>query len=180
MWPLSVSLFTRRWCSQTRETASAVQAPVSLSRPTITESRKPLPPIITLLTEAVVAFSSCLKRNCHKTAVNMAIELIRFITGPRRDSQATSQYPSRAPQLSTISSLDEFMASATSPNVQGMIEAINRDGFLYLKDPVKGLQVDEFARKGFPITTIEGVDFCKVHTFDDPVRRHHSLSLLLS
>lgn len=43
------------------------------------------------------------------------------------------------------------------------------DGFLTLKDTTKGSEAEDFARKGFPITSVEGIEFCKAHTFDDPV-----------
>jgi hypothetical protein len=63
------------------------------------------------------------------------------------------------------------MASATSPSVERLVQHIKTDGFLYLKDAAKGVQAEEFGRKQFPITTNEGIDFCKAHTFHDPVRR---------
>lgn len=78
-------------------------------------------------------------------------------------------------QRSTISGLDEVMTSTTSSSVQHLVDGLKKDGFVYMKDVLKGLQADEFARKHFPMTTIEGVNFCKVHTFDDPVSERHRL-----
>ena len=63
------------------------------------------------------------------------------------------------------------MAPATSLTIDEMVQAIKTDGFLFLKDAAKGVQAEEFGGKRFPITTNEGIDFCKAHTFRDPVRR---------
>lgn len=71
------------------------------------------------------------------------------------------------------------MASVTSPGVQQLIQSINVDGFFSLKDPAKGSQAEEFARKQFPITTVEGIEFAKAHTFDDLVSGSYSLSIEL-
>ena len=61
------------------------------------------------------------------------------------------------------------MASTTCSDVQQLVETINSDGFISMKDAAKGSEADEFARKGFPIPTVEGIEFCKVHIFDDPL-----------
>lgn len=79
----------------------------------------------------------------------------------------------------SISNLDPAMASATSPSVEQLVQHIKTDGFLFLKDAAKGVQAEEFGRKQFPITTNEGIDFCKAHTFHDPVRRCYPYSLHL-
>jgi len=63
------------------------------------------------------------------------------------------------------------MASTTAPSVEQLIQAIKVDGFFFLKDAARGSEAEGFARKNFPITTIEGLEFCKVHTFGDPVSR---------
>ncbi|KAL9011679.1 MAG: hypothetical protein Q9173_003495 [Seirophora scorigena] len=60
------------------------------------------------------------------------------------------------------------MASATPSSVEHLLQAVNTDGFFALKDAAKGLEADEFAKKDFPIATVDGLQFCKVHTFDDP------------
>jgi len=103
-------------------------------------------------------------------------------TAPWRTSRATSQflsgYTPPRPYMS-ISNLDPAMASATSPSVEQLVQHIKTDGFLFLKDAAKGVQAEEFGRKQFPITTNEGIDFCKAHTFHDPVRRCYPYSLHL-
>jgi len=68
------------------------------------------------------------------------------------------------------------MASATSPSVEHLLQTINTDGFFSLKDAAKGSEAEEFARKKFPITTVDGLEFCKFHTFGDPVSRPYPLS----
>ena len=88
----------------------------------------------------------------------------------RATSQFLSGYPPSRPHKS-ISELGPAMASATSPTIDEMVQAIKTDGFLFLKDAAKGVQAEEFGGKRFPITTNEGIDFCKAHTFRDPVRR---------
>lgn len=67
------------------------------------------------------------------------------------------------------------MASTTAPSVKQMIRDVKEDGFFLLKDAAKGSEAEGFARKQFPITTVEGLEFCKVHTFDDPVSRAYPL-----
>ena len=63
------------------------------------------------------------------------------------------------------------MASTTGPNAEQLIQAIKVDGFFYLKDAAKGSKAEEFARKSFLITTVEGLEFCKTHALGDSVRR---------
>lgn len=69
----------------------------------------------------------------------------------------------------SVSDLDPAMASATPLTVEDMVQIIKADGFLFLKDAAKGVQAEEFGRKQFPITTSEGLDFCKAHTLRDSV-----------
>jgi len=71
------------------------------------------------------------------------------------------------------------MTSTASLGVPQLMDTINRDGLIYLKDAAKALQANEFARKGFPITTVEGVNFCKIHTSDDLVSKLHCRIFLL-
>ena len=71
------------------------------------------------------------------------------------------------------------MASPTSPDVEHLLQIINANGFFSLKDAAKGSEADKFARKKFPITTIDGLEFCKVHTFADPVSRPYPVSSYL-
>ena len=72
------------------------------------------------------------------------------------------------------------MASATLPTVQYLLQNINADGLFILKDATKGSEAEQFAGKNFPITTVDGLEFCKVHTFGDPVSRPCSLFLYQS
>lgn len=95
-----------------------------------------------------------------------------------------SQYSSLYASLqhftdNSINSFDKAMASTVSLDVSQLIDVINRDGFIYLKNAAKGLQADEFARKEFLITTVKEVNFCKVHTFDDSVSEFHCCIFLL-
>ncbi|KAI9765873.1 MAG: hypothetical protein M1839_005289 [Geoglossum umbratile] len=46
-------------------------------------------------------------------------------------------------------------------------KAIEKDGFFCRVDPIIGKRVDEFAKKGYPFKTEEGLDFCKLNTLDD-------------
>lgn len=71
------------------------------------------------------------------------------------------------------------MASTTSSSVEQLIQTINADGFFSSIDASKGLEAEEFARKRFPITTVEGIEFCKVHTFGDPVSGPYPFSFHL-
>ncbi len=79
-----------------------------------------------------------------------------------------------AQPLPHLSPLDEIMASATSPTVKYLLQTINADEFM--KDAAKGSEAKEFARKEYSITTVDGLQFCKVQTFDDPVSRRYPLS----
>jgi len=106
--------------------------------------------------------------------VEMATEPSFSLTPPWRDPRATSQYLSaytRPEHSTSISPPDEAMTSTTSPSVEQMIQTITADGFFAVKDASKGSEAEEFAREGFPITTVKGIEFCKAHTFDDPVSR---------
>ncbi|KAI9749076.1 MAG: hypothetical protein M4579_007011 [Chaenotheca gracillima] len=58
------------------------------------------------------------------------------------------------------------MALSASPSVEQMIRDINKDGFCVLKDAAKGQAAQEFETKKTPITTAEGLDFCRAHGFD--------------
>ena len=66
---------------------------------------------------------------------------------------------------------DESMASTTAPSVEQLIQAIKVNGFFFSKDAAKGLEAERFVKKDFPITSVEGLEFCNVHTFGDPVNR---------
>jgi len=92
--------------------------------------------------------------------ISRVIDTSQFLSGYTSPRHPTS-----------ISNLDSAMASAAFPSVEQLVQAIKTDGFLCLQDAAKGLQADEFGRKQFPIRTGEGIDFCKAHTFHDPVGR---------
>lgn len=68
------------------------------------------------------------------------------------------------------------MASATPSSVEHLLQTVNADGFFALKDAAKGSEAEEFAKKDFPITTVDGLQFCKVHIFNDRVSRLYPLS----
>lgn len=72
------------------------------------------------------------------------------------------------------------MASATTLSVEHILQTVKIDRFFYLKDAAKGGEAAEFARKDFPIITVDGLQFCKVHTFNNPVSRLYPLSSHLS
>ncbi|KAH0558659.1 hypothetical protein GP486_004690 [Trichoglossum hirsutum] len=59
------------------------------------------------------------------------------------------------------------MASSSSPTVEVVKEAIEKDGFYYYLDPTIGKQVDEFAKEGYPFKTEKGLGFIKHNTLDD-------------
>jgi hypothetical protein len=68
------------------------------------------------------------------------------------------------------------MASSSSPKVEVVKEAIEKDGFYYYLDPTIGKQVDEFAKEGYPFKTEKGLGFIKRNTLDDKVSKYiHSL-----
>jgi hypothetical protein len=62
------------------------------------------------------------------------------------------------------------MTSGTS-STEELKKAIEKDGFFYEIDSIIGKRVDEFAKKGYPFKTEEGLDFCKLNTLDDKVSR---------
>ena len=96
-----------------------------------------------------------------------------------QSSGPTSQYLTGGytrPELPLINHVDKSMASTTAPSVEQLIRDMKVDGFFLLKDAAKGSEAEGFARKHFPITTVEGLEFCKVHTFGDPVSRAYPLS----
>lgn len=61
------------------------------------------------------------------------------------------------------------MASTTASSVEQLIRDIKMDGFFLFKDAAKGTEAEGSARKNFPITTVEGLEFYKVHILGDPV-----------
>ncbi|KAL2036487.1 hypothetical protein N7G274_010803 [Stereocaulon virgatum] len=59
------------------------------------------------------------------------------------------------------------MASFDSFTTEQLKHEILDHGFCYQRDPVIGESVNEIKGKGFPFKTEEGLDFCKLNTFDD-------------
>ena len=64
------------------------------------------------------------------------------------------------------------MASFGSLSTEQLRRAILDHGFCYQPDPVVGERVTEMQQNGFPFKTVEGLDFCKLSTFDDKVSKH--------
>ena len=65
----------------------------------------------------------------------------------------------------------EEMTSANLSKAEAWGAAIDTDGFVYLADSAVGLQADEFAKKGWPRTNLDGLKFLKKHTIDDNVSK---------
>jgi len=70
------------------------------------------------------------------------------------------------------------MASIESSTIEQLRQAIFDDGFCYQADSTIGKRVDEIAAKGFPFTKEEGLEFCKLSTFDDEASKDISLTWL--
>ncbi|OAL57278.1 hypothetical protein IQ07DRAFT_638627 [Pyrenochaeta sp. DS3sAY3a] len=64
------------------------------------------------------------------------------------------------------------MASITSLSVEGIQKLFSEDAAIYVEDPAIGEQVEEMRRKGFPIESADGLDFCKNNVLDDMRVRH--------
>lgn len=62
-------------------------------------------------------------------------------------------------------------------NIEQYKDAIEHDGFLFLQDTAVGKRADDFARKGYPVLSQEGLEFCKTSTFNDQVSDHVHLYL---
>jgi hypothetical protein len=48
-------------------------------------------------------------------------------------------------------------------------ESILKDGVFCVEDASIGDKVEEIEKKGFPFKTLDGLEFCKLYTFDDKV-----------
>ncbi len=74
-----------------------------------------------------------------------------------------------------------FIALPAAPLLSSdqLIQIIKAKGFFSEEDAPKGSEAEAFKGKGFPITTVDGIEFCKDHTFGDPVRELYTLSFHL-
>ena len=68
------------------------------------------------------------------------------------------------------------MASIESSTIEQLRQAILDHGFCYQADPVIGRRVNEIAAKGFPFKKKDGLEFCKLSTFDDKASEDVSFS----
>ena len=59
------------------------------------------------------------------------------------------------------------MTSASLSSVDEWRAAIDMDGYISLADSGVGLRAEEFAKKGWPRTNLDGLKFLKAHTVDD-------------
>ena len=66
------------------------------------------------------------------------------------------------------------MASFDSFTTEQLRQEILDHGFCYQRDAVVGERVNKIAEKGFPFKTEEGLDFCKLNTFDDKASKEVS------
>lgn len=72
-------------------------------------------------------------------------------------AQFLSQFTSHVTILSAYN-------PTSSASVEHLIQMINEDGFFSQKDAAKGLEAEQFVMKKFPITIVDGLEFCKAHT----------------
>ena len=70
----------------------------------------------------------------------------------------------------TSISYKHIIARMDSPTTDQLKKIIVHHGFYHQPELVVGKEVDEISERGFPFRTEEGLDFCKVHTFDNEVR----------
>lgn len=61
------------------------------------------------------------------------------------------------------------MASTTF-SVEDARKSILEDGFFCVEDPVVGERVLEIAKKGSPLLSKEGLEFCKLNVLNNEVR----------
>lgn len=68
------------------------------------------------------------------------------------------------------------MASITSLSAADVQKLFSRDAVFYVEDPVVGERVVEMQKKGFPIESADGLDFCKHNVLDDTVCKTHTMA----
>ena len=73
-----------------------------------------------------------------------------------------------------------MMTSASLSSADEWRAAIDMDGYICLTDSGVGLRAEEFAKKGWPRTNLDGLKFLKAHTLDDAVSKPFSTPLLAS
>lgn len=72
------------------------------------------------------------------------------------------------------------MDSITSLSAADVRRLFSEDAVLFIEDAVVGERVKEMQQRGFPIESADGLDFCKLNVFDDPVCRKHLLTQTLA
>ena len=97
--------------------------------------------------------------------------LVRMVSNGR-----LQLFPSPYDACSRACLIHFAMASIESSTTQQLRQAILDHGFCYQTDPVAGRRVNEIAAKGFPFTKEEGLEFCKLSTFDDKASKDASLT----
>jgi len=68
------------------------------------------------------------------------------------------------------------MASITSLSADDVQRLFSQDAVFYVEDPVVGERVVEMQKKGFPIESADGLDFCKQNVLDDTVCKKHTMT----
>ena len=63
------------------------------------------------------------------------------------------------------------MASITSLSAADVRRLFSDDAVFYTEDAAVGERVKDMQQKGFPIESVDGLDFCKQNVFDDTVCR---------
>ncbi len=81
--------------------------------------------------------------------------------------------------LSLINHRHKVMTAASLLSSDQLIQIIKAKSFFSQENASKNSEVEAFKEKGFSITTVDGIEFCKDHTFDDPVRKLYTLSFHL-
>jgi hypothetical protein len=71
----------------------------------------------------------------------------------------------------TSNVLIPLMDSITSRSAADVRKLFAEDAFYFVEDPVIGERVQEMQRNGFPIESVDGLDFCKQNVLDDRVSR---------
>ncbi|KAF2245217.1 hypothetical protein BU26DRAFT_522316 [Trematosphaeria pertusa] len=64
------------------------------------------------------------------------------------------------------------MASITSLSVEGIQKKFSEDGVFYVEDPAMGDRVEEIRSRGFPIESVDGLDFCRDNVLNDMAGRN--------
>ncbi len=81
--------------------------------------------------------------------------------------------------LSLINHRHKVMTAASLLSSDQLIQIIKAKGFFSQENASKSSKVEAFKEKGFSITTVDDIEFCKDHTFDDSIRKLYTLSFHL-